>query len=274
MRLPNIHKITITRSGILKLLLNINVHKANGPDNIPGRLLKICAHELVDVYVILFQASLDQGVVPPDWKEANVVPLFKKGDKSKAENYRPISLTSLSCKLLEHVVHSNVMHHLDKFHILDTAQHGFRKRRSCVTQLIDTLSDYADCLKKSEQIDAILLDFSKAFDKVDHEGLLMKLDHLGIRNSLHSWCRSFLIGRKQKVLVEGKASTPKPVLSGVPQGTVLGPLFFLIYINDISEGLSKGATLKLFSDDSLLYRTIKTLQNSVTLQNDLNLLQA
>ena len=272
--LPNIHKITLNRPGLLKLFLNINVHKSDGPDNVPGRLLKICAHELVDVYLILFQASLDQGIVPPDWKEASVVPLFKKGDKSKAENYRPISLTSLSCKLLEHVVHSNIMHHLDKFNILDNAQHGFRKRRSCVTQLIDTLSDFADCLKKSEQIDAILLDFSKAFDKVDHEGLLMKLDHLGIRNSLHSWCRSFLIGRNQKVLVEGKASSPKPVVSGVPQGTVLGPLFFLVYINDISEGLSKGTKLKLFADDSLLYRVIRTIQDSLTLQNDLKLLQA
>ena len=219
--MPNICKININRSGLLKLLLNINIHKSDGPDNVPGRLLKLCANELVDVYQILFQVSLDSGVVPPDWKEANVVPLFKKGDKSKPENYRPISLTSLSCKLLEHVVHSNIMCHLDRFKVLDNAQHGFRKRRSCATQLISTLNEFADCLNKREQIDAILLDFSKAFDKVDHEGLLMKLEHLGIRNSLHSWCKSFLIGRSQKVLVEGKASEPKPVLSGVPQGTFL-----------------------------------------------------
>ena len=97
-RLPNIHKIIINRSGLLKLLVNINVNKADGPDGVPGRLLKICANELVDIYQLLFQTSIDQG-----WKESNVVPLFKKGDKNKAENYRPISLTSLSCKLLEHV---------------------------------------------------------------------------------------------------------------------------------------------------------------------------
>ena len=152
-------------------------------------------------------------------------PLQKK--KAKAENYRPISLTSLSCKLLEHVVHSNIINFLEKFNVLDDAQHGFRKKRSCISQLIVTLNDFANCLKNKEQIDAILLDFSKAFDKVDHNGLLLKLEHLGIRNSLLNWIRSFLIGRKQKVLVEGKASVPKPVLSGVPQGTVvLGPLFF------------------------------------------------
>lgn len=272
-RLPDMHKIQINRSGLLKLLLNINIHKANGPDNISGRFLKLCAYEIVDVLQIIFQASLDQGIVPSDWKEANIMPLFKKGDRMKAENYRPISLTSLSCKLLEHVVHSNIMSHMDKFEVLDDAQHGFRKSRSCITQLISTVDDFANCLKSKQQIDAILLDFSKAFDKVDHQGLLSKLEHLGIRHSLLNWTQSFLLGRNQKVTVEGKASAPKPVLSGVPQGTVLGPLLFLVYINDISEGLSKGTKLKLFADDSLLYRTIKTPQDSKILQRDLDHLQ-
>ena len=272
-RLPDIENIKITRNGILKLFLDINPNKANGPDNLPGRFLKICAYELIDIYQMIFQSSLDQGMVPPDWKDANVVPLFKKGDKSKPENYRPISLTSLSCKLLEHVVCTNIMSHLDKFNVLDDAQHGFRKRRNCDTQLISTLHDFTNGLKFKEQIDAIFLDFSKAFDKVDHEGLLAKLEHLGIRNSLLDWIRSFLIGRNQKVLVEGMASPPTKVLSGVPQGTVLGPLLFLIYINDISNGLSEGTKLKLFADDSLLYRTIKSPKDSEILQKDLNTLQ-
>ena len=163
------------------------------------------------------------------------MPLFKKGDRCRAENYRPISLTSHSCKLLEHVVHSNIMSHLEKNNALNDAQHGFRKKRSCVSQLITTLHDFATCLNNKEQIDAVILDFSKAFDKVDHEGLLLKLEHYGIRNSLLNWSRSFLLERKQKVLVDGKASSPTSVMSGVPQGTVMGTLFFLIYINDISK---------------------------------------
>jgi len=266
-------KIKVNRAGVFKLLSNIKENKATGPDGIPGKILKICAEELADVYTLLFQASLDQGVVPEDWKDANIVPLFKKGDKTKAVTYRPVSLPSISCKLLEHIIHSSIMAHLDEFKFLNNAQHGFRKKRSCETQLISTLEDFNNCLNKKQQIDAILLDFSKAFDKVDHEGLLLKLDHCGISDSLLSWIRSFLIGRGQKVLVDGTMSAPRPVLSGVPQGTVLGPLLFLIYINDISDHLSQGTEIRLFADDSLLYRTINSPEDAVTLQKDLDQLQ-
>ena len=272
-RLPSMNPIKITRPGILKLLNNINPNKAIGPDCIPGKFLKLCADDVADIYTVLFQASLDQGIVPPDWKTANVVPFFKKGDKSLPENYRPIFLTSLSCKLLEHVVHSNISTHFEEFDVLENAQHGFRKRRSCISQLINTLDDFANCLKNHQQIDAILLDFSKAFDKVDHEGLILKLEHLGIRGSLLDWTKSFLIDRTQRVVVEGKGSSPTRVQSGVPQGTVLGPLFFLVYINDITKGLSKGTILNLFADDSLLYRIIKSAKDAEILQKDLLTLQ-
>ena len=165
------------------------------------------------------------------------------------------------------------MAHFEKYNVLDNAQHGFRKKRSTTSQLVITVNDFASTLRDQKQTDAILLDFSKAFDKVDHEGLLLKLHHLGISGPLLNWARSFLVGREQRVVVEGMESAPSKVLSGVPQGTVLGPLFFLIYINDISKGLSKGTKIRLFADDSLLYRTIETPSDSATLQNDLNTLQ-
>ena len=165
------------------------------------------------------------------------------------------------------------MTHLENHSILDDAQHGFRKNRSCVSQLITTLNDFANSLKAQKQTDAILLDFSKAFDKVDHLGLLSKLENYGIRGPLLEWTSSFLIGRKQRVVVDGQASPDSNVLSGVPQGTVLGPLFFLVYINDISKGLSKGTSLRLFADDSLLYRTINSPKDCEILQRDLDRLQ-
>ena len=205
---------------------------------------------------------------------AHIFPLFKKGDKCKAENYRPISLTCITCKLLEHIVHSNVMGFLDSNHILTPFQHGFRQKHSCKSQLLTTLSDFTNSMKDSGQIDAILLDFSKAFDKVDHRLLLSKVNNLGITGPLLKWISSFLSNRLQHVIVDGCISEANDVLSGVPQGTVLGPLFFLMYINDICQNLTPGTHIRLFADDSLLYREIKTVDDTVILQRDLDTLQS
>ena len=128
-----------------------------------------------------------QGCVPDDWKLANVAPIFKKGDRGKASNYRPVSLTCISCKLLEHIVSSNVMSHLEAHDILTDAQHGFRRRRSCETQLILTVQDSAQGIEDKQQIDVILLDFSKAFDKVPHRRLLHKLGYYGVRGLFVCW---------------------------------------------------------------------------------------
>ena len=262
--------LTLQVNGVQKLLEGLNPHKASGPDEISARFLKEMAPSISPALTLIFQASYDQGKVPSDWKGAIVTPLFKKGDKSKAANYRPVSLTSICSKTMEHIIHSHLMKYFDRHHILSDQQHGFRKRRSCESQLT-TVHDLASGLDKRQQIDAILLDFSKAFDKVAHQRLAIKLHHYGVRNKTLTWIKNFLADRYQRVVLDGKTSTSSPVTSGVPQGTVLGPLLFLIYINDLPSCVS--STVRLFADDCLLYRVISNQEDAASLQEDLDHLQ-
>ena len=264
--------ITIAQDGVKKLLLNLKTKKATGPDGLSAQFLKSCANEITPILSLIFQASLKQGITPNAWKEAFVSPIFKKGDRSLASNSRPVSLTSICCKCLEHILFSQIMHHLDSNEILTPFQHGFRKSRSCETQLIVTVQDLANGLNKKSQIDAILLDFSKAFDKVPHQRLLHKLNYYGINGLALAWIGDFLSGRTQQVVLDGEKSSISKVVSGVPQGTVLGPLLFLLFINDLPGKVS--STARLFADDSLVYREISNLDDSVELQRDLDKLQA
>ena len=172
---------------------------------------------------------------------------------------------------MEHILHSSIMQHLEYYNILTDHQHGFRKNRSCESQLILCIDDLAKCVDDHGQTDAILLDFSKAFDKVSHSRLLLKLQHYGIRNCTLDWIGDFLSCRSQRVVLDGQSSSDILVSSGVPQGTVLGPLLFLVYINDLPNRVS--STVRLFADDCLLYRRIHDTQDTKTLQADLDRLQ-
>ena len=268
---PDIPNLRIHQNGVLKLLKNLKPHKAPGPDNITPTILKETAREIAPALTLLFQASIDQQTIPKDWKTALITPIFKKGDRSKASNYRPVSLTSICSKMLEHIVHHHIMCHFDKYNILTSAQHGFRKRRSCESQLIATLQDLAKGIDDKSQIDAVLLDFSKAFDKVPHHRLSLKLDQYGVRGNILRWVTNFLSNRSQAVVCEGHKSQLADVVSGVPQGTVLGPLLFLAYINDMPDQVS--STIRLFADDALLYRRINTTDDAKILQRDLDALQ-
>ena len=267
---PDIEPLEITSDGIQKLLHELNPSKASGPDSIPNRILKECSHELAPLLAALFNQSIQSGQLPDDWTTANVTPVFKKGSKSDPSNYRPISLTSVLCKVLEHVIHRHIMFHLEKYQILTDCQHGFRKNRGCDTQLLITVDDIAKSIEKGKLIDAVLLDFSKAFDRVPHQRLILKLKHYGITGNICNWVSNFLTSRTQRVILEGKSSTSADVISGVPQGTVLGPLLFLLYVNDIPTYVS--SKTRLFADDGLLYREINLSADAASLQRDLDAL--
>ena len=210
--------------------------------------------------------------LPTDWCKAHVTPIYKKGEKSLAYHFRPISLTCILCKVLEHILASNIVRHLDGQGLMYDLQHGFREKRSCETQRIMLVEDLARNAGFGKQTDLILLDFSKAFDKVDHSKLIWKLHNYGLQSNVLGWIRAFLGYRSRRVIGGGKESDSVPVTSGVPQGSVLGPILFLVYINDLSEnGTSQ---VRLFADDTAMYLTMEGANDSSVLQQDLDRLSA
>ena len=263
--------IQISTQGIEKLLLNLKPHKAAGPDNIRPIVLKELHKEIAPILQKLFTVSLSSGRLPDIWKHANVAPVYKKGPRADPANYRPISLTSILCKTLEHIVASSIVKHFTKHDLFYELQHGFREKRSCQTQLVMLVEDLMRAANQKQQTDLILLDFSKAFDKVNHEKLILKLHNHGIRGNTLKWIKNFLDNRTQSVVVNGSVSDSIPVSSGVPQGSVLGPLLFLVYINDLPVGLKSRA--RLFADDTAVYLSIKSAAEASQLQDDLRLLE-
>lgn len=269
--LPEISELTIQENGVLKLLKNLNASKASGPDGIPSQVLKHCAETLASPLTTIFNCSFKTGKLPNDWLTANIASVYKKGDKKCAENYRPVSLTSVACKLLEHVICHHLRAHLDQHNILTNKNHVFRSGFSCETQLLSTIDDLLKTHDAGVQTDVAILDFSKAFDTVPHAKLLHKLKHYGIRGPILQWITTFLTRRTMRVVLEGERSEEAPVESGVPQGTVLGPFIFLCHINDLPNCVD--SKVRLFADDCLLYREIHSFNDHISLQEDLRKLE-
>jgi hypothetical protein len=267
---PNkkIQPLEISPKGVELLLSGLNPSKAAGPDSLHPRFLKEVSKELTPLLARLFQKSLEEGSVPVQWRTANVTPIFKKGERYVPANYRPVSLTAVICKTLEHIIARHIMYHLESEGLLADSQHGFRANRSCETQILNFTSEMTEGIAKGKQYDANVMDFSKAFDRVPHRRLLRKAEYCGIQGPILHWVSSFLSDRKQRVLIDGAHSDVRDVISGVPQGTVLGPVLFLIFINDLPGHIS--SSCKLFADDLVVYREIKDSQDAELLQKDMD----
>jgi len=237
---------------ILNTIAKLKINKSPGPDNFGPKLVQVVADNIVLPLQYLINMSFMRGIVPTKLKIAKVIPVFKKGDRLHVSNYRPISLLNVFDKILEKLMYSRLYAYLLKNNLLYKYQFGFRKNHSTSLALVDVLDTINNYLDKHEKVIAIYLDLQKAFDTVDHDILLYKMYNYGIRGELLKWFRSYLSDRQQYVCVGNACSDFRPIKCGVPQGSVLGPLLFLIYVNDISEVIPN-ADIRLFADDTNVF---------------------
>ena len=260
--------INIDISEITKAIDDIGSNSASGPDNIPAILLKQCKQVLSWPIQMLWQKSLDTSDIPQTMKHAVIFPLAKGGCLTSPSNYRPISLTSHVVKIFERVMKGRIVNFLEKNKWFNSKQHGFRSKRSTLTQLLEHYDKITNALCDGSNVDVIYLDFAKAFDKVDHSILLSKLHNAGIQGNVYKWIKTFLKGRTQSVVVNGETSAPVEVLSGVPQGTVLGPLLFLVMANDLSKNCPH-TYVSCFADDTRVLGIVKDARDVENVQADL-----
>ncbi len=256
---------------IRTLLKNINANKAAGPDGIHGRILKQCAASIAYPLSKIFELSYNSGMIPKEWKLANVVPVYKKGSKMSVENYRPISLTSLVMKIFEKSIRNEIMIKCE--HLLGRNQHGFLPNKSCCTQLITFTESIAEAMNAATRTDVVYFDFAKAFDSVNHDLILQKLKYrFKIDGTLLKFIVNYLKEREQCVIIGGTKSSTVNVRSGVPQGSILGPLLFVLFIDDMSEEISDGTKIALYADDTKIWRKIINWEDHETLQKDIDAL--
>ena len=261
----------IKEAEIEEIILNLNLNKATGPDLISHKMLRATVSTVSKPLSILFNRSITEGIFPNCWKVANVVPIFKKGERSSVSNYRPVSLLSCCSKLFERIIFKHMYNFFLENNLLYKYQSGFLPNHSTVFQLVDIFHHICQAFDNKQYACMVFCDVSKAFDRVWHKGLLFKLKQNGINGQLLKWLTDYLSGRKQKVTIQTATSSSRNITAGVPQGSVLGPLLFLIYINDISESLL--SLTRLFADDSSLYYSASSLNDIEGIINhDLTLL--
>jgi len=266
---------TLTALCLFLLLVNKAIKKLRtkskgGPDHIPPVLLYKCALWLSPAIAYLFQLCFDSGFMPLIWSKAYITPVFKKGDPTDASNYRPIALTCVLCKLMESIVKDQLLSYLLFHKLISKHQHAFIIKHSTATNLLECANDWSAAINAKKHIDVVYIDFCRAFDSIVYSKLLSKIQSFGIVGNFLLWLGAFLNNRSQRVCVDNCLSYECDVLSGVPQGSVLGPILFLLFINDIDSACSCNSTLKLFADDLKIYSIFDPINSTNSLQVSIN----
>lgn len=264
-RTIGLSNIVITEKEVEDILKILDTTKATGPDLLNPRLLKEACNILKYPLCKLFNLSLETGIFPSNWKIANVTPVFKKDSPSDYKNYRPISLISVLGKVMERCIYKHIHNYLVEHSIISSHQSGFTPGDSAINQLINITNEFGKALDQGKEIRVIFCDISKAFDRVWHKGLLRKLESIGINGTLLAWVTDYLSNRKQRVVINGCSSDWRGIRAGVPQGSILGPLLFIIFINDIVYSIR--STIKLFADDTSLFLVVDDPAESAAILN-------
>ena len=260
----------VSSEDCLKLINCLQTNKSTGPDTIPPSILKCAKPIIAPPLANIINSSVYTSCFPSNWKQTWVKPLFKGGDKELLANYRPISLLPITSKLIEQVVRSQLTTHLEENKLIHPLQSGFRQRYSIATTLLRTTNDWYRALDTGLYVGVLFLDVSKAFDTVDHGLLLSKLSSYGVSQSSLQWFRSYLSDRLQSTVIDGVKSLPLSIRAGVPQGSVLGPNLFSIFISDLPTACCSDCTTVLFADDTTIYVVGSSVTNiSQTLSSTL-----
>jgi exonuclease III len=261
---------TVSKEFVLKELKSMPTNKATGIDGISARILKLSAPAIASPLAWIINMSLTSGTVPDDWKMAKVVPIFKTGIKTDVNNYRPISVLSIFSKIIERAVHVSLYAYLERNNLIEDTQSGFRKSFSTSTALLKLYDDFVGNIDKGKYTVATLIDLRKAFDTVNHKILVSKLGAYGITGNMIDWFRSYLNTRRQRVSINGILSDPLVIETGVPQGSILGPLLFILFINDMNDTVQH-SSLNCYADDTVCHAADANLQTAIAhAQNDLD----
>ena len=265
--------IEFNRGTVMRAIKRLKNNTASGPDGMPPIMYKNLAQSLAEPLALIFESFMSVGRIPDEWKRAIITPIYKSGLASDVSNYRPIALTCVACKIMERVIVSDMLHFLREQRLITKQQYGFIARRSTTLNLLDALNDWSLAINNKFSVAVAYIDYAKAFDTVSPPKLCHKLEAYGISGNLLSWIADLLCGRSQQTRVGSALSDIKTLTSGVIQGSCLGPLLFVLYVNDVANIFCDGIVCKMYADDIKLYTIVKTDDDSLLLQDALDKLQ-